>query len=203
MFETLYLAAGRQKVLIVENVPSADEFAFEHSAIDSRHTEAAQWRLNPDEDRVMFGVMRTLAKRAVFDFFHKKSGVQEEHFTSLISPRALIASNVVVSRGCYVEPAVVLSPYVRLGFGVTLNRSVSVGHHVEIGSYATINPGAHVGGHAKIGHDATIGIGAIVFDHIEIGERSVIGGGSVVTKRIPVGVIAYGNPCRVVRELSE
>ena len=48
----------------------------------------------------------------------------------------------------------------------------------------------------------TIGMGATVFDHISIGDGSVVGGGSVVTKDIPPGVLAFGNPCKVVKELG-
>lgn len=38
---------------------------------------------------------------------------------------------------------------------------------------------------------------------VTIGEGSVIGAGSVVTKNIPAGVIAFGNPCRVIRPITE
>ena len=36
-----------------------------------------------------------------------------------------------------------------------------------------------------------------------IGENTVIGAGSVVTKDIPAGVVAVGNPCRVMRQVGE
>ena len=38
---------------------------------------------------------------------------------------------------------------------------------------------------------------------VKIGDNVVIGGGSVVTKDIPPNVIAVGNPCRVLREITE
>lgn len=38
---------------------------------------------------------------------------------------------------------------------------------------------------------------------VTIGDNSVIGAGSVVTKDIPANVVAYGNPCRVAREINE
>lgn len=46
-----------------------------------------------------------------------------------------------------------------------------------------------------------LGGGAIVCPGVTVGESSVIGAGSVVTADIPSGVLAVGNPCRVVREL--
>jgi maltose O-acetyltransferase len=50
---------------------------------------------------------------------------------------------------------------------------------------------------------AWLGGGAIVLPGVSIGENAVIGAGSVVTRDIPANVLAVGNPCRVVRELSE
>jgi acetyltransferase-like isoleucine patch superfamily enzyme len=38
---------------------------------------------------------------------------------------------------------------------------------------------------------------------VTIGKESVIGAGSVVTKDIPKGVIAYGNPCKPIRKITE
>jgi len=38
---------------------------------------------------------------------------------------------------------------------------------------------------------------------VTIGSRTVIGAGSVVTRDIPTGVFAAGNPCRVIREITE
>lgn len=38
---------------------------------------------------------------------------------------------------------------------------------------------------------------------VNIGNNVVIGGGSVVTKDIPDNVVAVGNPCRVIREITE
>ncbi len=55
----------------------------------------------------------------------------------------------------------------------------------------------------EIGGDVWVGGGAIICPGVKIGSRSVIGAGSVVTRDIPDGVFAAGNPCRVVREITE
>ena len=47
-----------------------------------------------------------------------------------------------------------------------------------------------------------IGAGVVVLPGVTIGKNSVIGAGSVVTKDIPENVVAVGNPCRVMREIS-
>lgn len=51
-----------------------------------------------------------------------------------------------------------------------------------------------------IGNHVWIGGGAIIMPGVNIGDNVVIGAGSVVTKDIPDNMVAYGNPCRAVRE---
>ena len=54
-----------------------------------------------------------------------------------------------------------------------------------------------------IGSDVWVGGGAIILPGVTIGSRTVIGAGSVVTRDIPDDVVAAGNPCRVIREITE
>src|SRR3954451_10341576 len=54
-----------------------------------------------------------------------------------------------------------------------------------------------------IGSDVWVGGGAVICPGVTIGSRTVIGAGSVVTRDIPDGVFAAGNPCRVIREITE
>jgi len=53
----------------------------------------------------------------------------------------------------------------------------------------------------EIGSDVWVGGGALILPGVSIGSRSVIGAGSVVTRDVPEGVLAAGNPCRVLRTL--
>jgi maltose O-acetyltransferase len=55
----------------------------------------------------------------------------------------------------------------------------------------------------EIGSDVWVGGGAIICPGVKIGSRAVIGAGSVVTRDVPDGVFAAGNPCRVIRSLTE
>ena len=55
----------------------------------------------------------------------------------------------------------------------------------------------------KIGSDVWVGGGAVICPGVKVGSESVIGAGSVVTRGIPDGVFAAGNPCRVIREITE
>ncbi|MBQ6467192.1 MAG: sugar O-acetyltransferase [Clostridia bacterium] len=54
-----------------------------------------------------------------------------------------------------------------------------------------------------IGDNVWIGAGAIILPGVNIGSNTVIGAGAVVTKDIPDGVVAAGNPCRIIKEITE
>ena len=55
----------------------------------------------------------------------------------------------------------------------------------------------------EIGSDVWVGGGVIICPGVKIGSRTVLGAGSVVTRDIPDGVFAAGNPCKVIREITE
>jgi maltose O-acetyltransferase len=55
----------------------------------------------------------------------------------------------------------------------------------------------------EIGSDVWVGGGAIILPGVRIGARAVIGAGSVVTRDVPEAVFAAGNPCRVIRDITE
>jgi maltose O-acetyltransferase len=63
--------------------------------------------------------------------------------------------------------------------------------------------GKEFGKPIDIGADVWVGGGAIILPGVRIGSRSIIGAGSVVTRDVPDGVFAAGNPCRVIREITE
>jgi maltose O-acetyltransferase len=54
-----------------------------------------------------------------------------------------------------------------------------------------------------IGSDVWVGGGAIILPGVTIGSEAVIGAGSVVTRDVPSRVFAAGNPCRVIREITD
>ncbi|MGN9152444.1 maltose acetyltransferase domain-containing protein [Bariatricus sp. HCP3S3_E12] len=55
----------------------------------------------------------------------------------------------------------------------------------------------------EVGDNVWIGGSVVIIAGVSIGNNVVIGGGSVVTRDIPDGVVAAGNPCRVIREITE
>ena len=55
----------------------------------------------------------------------------------------------------------------------------------------------------RVGHDCWIGANVVICPGVTIGDNCVIGAGSVVTRDVPPNAFAAGNPCRVIREITE
>ena len=92
---------------------------------------------------------------------------------------------------------------VTIGDNVMFGPNVSVitaGHPVHPQVRATAY---EYGIPISIGDNVWIGAGAIVLPGVTIGANTVIGAGSVVTKDIPENVVAAGNPCKVIREITD
>lgn len=92
---------------------------------------------------------------------------------------------------------------VTIGDNVMFAPNVSIytaGHPVHPESR---NTGYEYGIAITIGDNVWIGGNVVITPGITIGNNVVIGAGSVVTKDIPDNVIAVGNPCKVIREITE
>lgn len=100
--------------------------------------------------------------------------------------------------------------------GVILDSShywhISIGDHVTIAPYvyfichdASIKRQLNFAriGKIIIGNHVFIGARSIIMPNTKIGDNSIIGAGSVVTKNIPSGVVAAGNPARVICDVNE
>lgn len=92
---------------------------------------------------------------------------------------------------------------------ITIGENVMFGPRVCI--YTAAHPidaevrsnGLEYGKPVNIGNNVWIGGNTIINPGITIGDNVIIGSGSVVTKDIPSGVIAVGNPSKILRELAE
>lgn len=76
----------------------------------------------------------------------------------------------------------------------------TVGHPLDVEQR---NKGLEYAFPIVIGDNVWIGAQVCVLPGVTIGDNSVIGAGSVVTGNIPSGVIAFGNHCRVIRQITE
>lgn len=92
---------------------------------------------------------------------------------------------------------------ITIGDNVMLAPNVAIytaGHPIHPDSR---NSGYEYGISVSIGNNVWIGGNVVINPGVSIGDNVVIGSGSVVTKDIPANMIAVGNPCKVVREITE
>jgi sugar O-acyltransferase (sialic acid O-acetyltransferase NeuD family) len=121
-------------------------------------------------------------------------------FISVIHNGLDISKTSVIGRGALINSKVSIAAHTTIGDFVSINRHVSIGHHTVISDYCSINPGTNIAGNVTIGEGTTIGMGTNILHEVKIGKNTIIGAGSVVTRDIPDNVIAYGSPCKVIRE---
>jgi sugar O-acyltransferase (sialic acid O-acetyltransferase NeuD family) len=120
-------------------------------------------------------------------------------FHNIIDKSAHISSSANIGSGVVIGAFVSVQNRVRIENNVAINTGAIIGHDALIGMHSVISSQANIGGASKIGSGAYIGMGALVKEGIKIGDNSIIGMGSVVFNDVPEGVIAIGNPARVVR----
>ncbi len=87
--------------------------------------------------------------------------------------------NCFIGPQCGIYTAVHPADPVQRATGLEYARPVTVGNDVWMGGHVTVLPG------------------------VSIGDGSIIGAGSVVTRDVPAGVVAAGNPCRILRSVTD
>lgn len=129
-----------------------------------------------------------------------------------------------VGDNCYIEPPFHANWGIHTHFGNNVyanfnltmvdDADIFVGDNVMFGPNVTVATAGHpvdpdlrrkvaqFNIPVHIGDNVWIGAGSVILPGITIGENSVIGAGSVVTRDVPANVVAVGNPCRVLRRIS-
>jgi sugar O-acyltransferase (sialic acid O-acetyltransferase NeuD family) len=117
-----------------------------------------------------------------------------------VHPSAIIGSNVQIAAGTCIMPHVVINNSCSINAHCILNTSCSLDHDSVMEDFSSLAPGVVTGGNVKIGAFTAISIGAVIIHKIKIGTHTVIGAGSVVVRDIEDFSIAYGNPCRIIKQ---
>ena len=149
--------------------------------------------LPPDEEEQAEELMRKLLGRAGRDAwinapFHCDYGYNIEvgdHFFANYGLTVLDVAKVTIGDNVQIAPNVSI---------------YTAGHPIHPDSR---NSGYEYGIPVVIGDNVWIGGNVVILPGVTIGSNSVIGAGSVVAKDVPEWVIAVGNPCRVVRAITE
>ena len=162
-------------------------------------------------------------RHAARNGFFIRFPVEGEILEGLDEGRVKVGEGTLFEPGCWLT----LTPEARItiGEGCFLNRNTMVAatDHVEIGDHVMFANGCFVGdaahrfddpdlpitwqgfsskGPVKIGSNVWFGANCVVTSGVTIGDRCVIGSNSVVLRDLPDGVIAAGNPAKVIKEIE-
>lgn len=149
-----------------------------------------------DYTQMILGVYQPTYKVKIIKLLNLSS----DKFINIIHNGLNISKMSSLGKGILINSNVSIAAHTSIGDFVNINRHVSIGHHTVIGDYCSINPGTNIAGNVTIGEKTLIGMGTNIIDGIEVGSNTIIGAGSLVVKDIPSNVVAYGNPCRVIRD---
>ena len=172
----------------------------------------------PGDEEIMDEQLKCLNK--LYDFNQTRPTELDKRAAMLKEMFAEIGEN------CYIEPPFHSNwggRHVHFGNCVYANFNLTLvdDTHIFVGDNTMFGPNVVVAtaGHpilpelrekayqynfpVHIGKNCWIGAGAVIVPGVTIGDNVVIGAGSVVTKDIPSNVVAVGNPCRVLREISD
>lgn len=125
------------------------------------------------------------------------------HPAILADPTAVIGKDAVIGKGCIICAGVILDIGVKLGNYCSINKGCVLGHDASVGDCCTLHPRVNLSGNVQVESCTDMGVGTLVREQVKIGSSTIVGMGSLVTKDIPSGVVAYGSPCRVIRENTD
>ena len=163
---------------------------------------------------------RRVAAKKLFRAYNRTEDGETELLRSIL--RELLGS---VGENVWIEPDfrcefgknITIADNVYINFGCVILdcAEVSIGANALLGPNIGIYPVNHAldaeerihggcqGKPVRIGKNVWLGGDVKIVAGVTIGDGAVIGAGSVVTRDVPPGVVAVGNPCRVVRKITE
>lgn len=193
ILDNLYSNYIKPKVTVYNNLNLPIVNSFHH---DEFNTEVLSEVDMNEYDIYTLGVYQPKLKNKII----KELGLTTDKFINIIHDGLDISYTSTIGIGILINSRVSIAAHTKIGNFVSINRHVSIGHHTTIGDYCSINPGTNIAGNVTIGEGTTIGMGVNIIDGIKIGKNTIIGAGSVVTKDIPDNVVAYGSPCKIIRD---
>ena len=111
-------------------------------------------------------------------------------------------SDIPVPEDAQVCAKAVIITGTQMGRCVIVNTGATVDHDCVLGDFVHVAPGVHLCGNVHVGHSTIVGVGSCARPGVKIGSNTVIGAGSVIVSDIPSNVVAFGNPCKVIKEIE-
>ena len=127
------------------------------------------------------GSARDITKRRSIISYCNENNIK---FGKIISPNAIIYSDVKIELGTFIGANVVIGNGAEIGKNVILNTSSLIGHDTKIDENSCIAPNCFLGGNVEIEQDVLIGAGSMIMQGKKIGQGSTVGMGSSVLKDV-------------------
>lgn len=187
-------------------------------AMTQRERMAAGKLYDPGDESVMSEQSKYQEKLYEYNGLRPEDGQRRQEL--LKEMMGSIGENTFIQAPFYANwggKHVYMGKWVYVNFNLTMvdDGNIYIGDYVMIGPNVTIATAGHpilpclrrkglqYNADVHIGNNVWIGAGALIMPGVTIGDDTVIGAGSVVTRDIPSGVVAVGNPCRVMRKISD
>ncbi len=123
----------------------------------------------------------------------------EPDFRCEFGKNITIGNDVYINFGCVILDC----GQVTIGDNTLIGPNVGIYNANHVLDAEERVAGGLIPGQVHIGNRVWIGGNTIVLPNVTIGDDTVIGAGSIVTRDIPSGVVAAGNPCRVLRKITD
>lgn len=144
----------------------------------------------------IIGIGAMKLRRSIFNFFIEQGWCA----CNVIHPDAVVSHSADIGTGVLIEAGCLITPSPTIGNNVVINTGSQVNHDNIVGDHVYIASGVILSGGVKVGENSLIDDGVIISLGRQVGSNCIIGAGSVVTKDIPNNSIAFGVPCRLVRQ---
>lgn len=145
-------------------------------------------------------VVIAVGEPSVRDFMYYKVKDAGIGLATLIHPGVYIDETTKIGEGVVIAEGVTITANVEIGDNTYIQPHAVIGHDIKIGRHAVIGSNCQIGGGDCIGERVFMGFLSGTTDHISIGNDSIISAGAIVFKELPEGVIAVGNPARIMKK---
>lgn len=159
------------------------------------YEEEADNRLNM-HGLVAIGGARGCDRLAVHEYFRTFN----IPICPVVHPDASVCTTASFGPGTQVLANSVVASDSHLGEACIVNHRASADHECILGNGVHLAPGATLCGCVTIGNNVMIGAGAVILPRVKIGENTIVGAGAVVTRDLPAGIVAIGNPAKIIRK---
>jgi sugar O-acyltransferase (sialic acid O-acetyltransferase NeuD family) len=122
---------------------------------------------------------------------------------SLIYPDIHIPDTTTVGKGVTIQMGVFVSCNVTIEDYVIIQPHANIAHDDVLKKGSTVSAFCNLGGNVTVGEYAYLGLSACVKQGLSVGGDAIVGMGAVVCESVPDGVVAFGNPARIVKKNEE